>query len=221
MPFFRKKSVVTEKRIVLPKVTWQKLEAIVVELGPDREVHLTYDNGKLELMTPLELHRRGDRLLESLLLVVADEADETLTNLGSILLMDPENDRAIQPFGAYYLDPLSRPITTRELDVTGIAAPDLAIELVIKPGTMNRLGIFETLGVQEVWAYTLEEQKDSFKGVLSLWELTDRGYKPIRSSVAFPFLSIPRIDQFITESETLGLSQALTLLRSWVSEAVG
>ena len=221
MPFFRKKTVASEKRIVLPNVTWQKLEAIVVELGPDREVHLTYDNGKLELMTPLELHRRGNRLLESLLLVVADEADETLTNLGSILLMDPENDRAIQPFGAYYLDPLSRPITTRELDVTGIAAPDLAIELVIKPGTMNRLGIFETLGVQEVWAYTLEEQKDSFKGVLSLWELTDRGYKPIRSSVAFPFLSIPRIDQFITESETLGLSQALTLLRSWVSEAVG
>ena len=221
MPFFRKKTVASEKRIVLPNVTWQKLEAIVVELGLDREVHLTYDNGKLELMTPLELHRRGNRLLESLLLVVADEADETLTNLGSILLMDPEHDRAIQPFGAYYLDPLPRPITTRELEMTGIAAPDLAIELVIKPGTMNRLGIFETLGVREVWAYTLEEQNDSFKGVLSLWELTDRGYKPIRSSVAFPFLSIPRIDQFITESETLGLSQALTLLRSWVSKALG
>ena len=52
MPFFQKKSVASEKRIVLPKVTWQKLEEIVVELGPDREVHLTYDNGKLELMTP-------------------------------------------------------------------------------------------------------------------------------------------------------------------------
>ena len=218
MSFFQKKSVVTEKRIVLPNVTWQKLEEIVVELGPDRAVHLTYDAGKLELMTPLELHRRGDRLLESLLLVVADEADETLTNLGSILLMDPESNRAIQPFGAYYLDHLPRPITTRELDVTGIPAPDLAIELVIKPGTMNRLAIFETLGVREVWAYTLEEQKDSFKGMLSLWELTDRGYQRIDSSVAFPFLSILRIDQFITESETLGLSQALTLLRSWVAD---
>ena len=73
MSFFQKKSVVTEKRIVLPNVTWQKLEEIVVELGPDRAVHLTYDAGKLELMTPLELHRRGDRLLESLLLVVADD----------------------------------------------------------------------------------------------------------------------------------------------------
>ena len=220
MSFFHKKSVATEKRIVLPNVTWQKLEAILVELGPDREVHLTYDRGKLELMTPLELHRRGDRLLESLLLVVADEADETLTNLGSILLMTPENDRAIQPFSAYYLDHPPKPITTRELDVTGIAAPDLAIELVIKPGTMNRLAIFETLGVPEVWAYTLEEQNDSFKGVLSLWELTDRGYRSIDSSIAFPFLSIPRIDQFMTDSETLGLSQALTLLRSWVASAI-
>ena len=220
MSFFHKKSVATEKRIVLPNVTWQKLEAIVAELGPDREVHLTYDRGKLELMTPLELHRRGDRLLESLLLVVADEADETLTNLGSILLMAPENDRAIQPFSAYYLDYPPKPITTRELDVTGIAAPDLAIELVIKPGTMNRLAIFETLGVPEVWAYTLEEQNDSFKGVLSLWELTDRGYRSIDSSVAFPFLSIPRIDQFMTDSETLGLSQSLTLLRSWVASAL-
>ncbi|MBC7514950.1 MAG: hypothetical protein H7237_00715, partial [Alkalinema sp. FL-bin-369] len=52
----------------------------------------------------------------------------------------------------------------------------------------------------------------------SLWELTDRGYQRIDSSVAFPFLSILRIDQFITESETLGLSQALTLLRSWVAD---
>jgi Uma2 family endonuclease len=221
MPFFRKKSMISEKRIVLPKVSWQKLEAVVTELGPEREVHLTYDRGKLEMMTPLDLHLRGDRLLESLLLVVADEADEQLANLGSILFMKPADDRAIQPFSAYYLDHPPRPITTRELDLTDLIAPDLAIDIMIKEGSMNRLSIFETMGVPEVWAYTLEEQEDSLKGVLALWGLTDRGYQPLSSSILFPFLSLDRIDQFLSESELLGLSQALALLRSWAESAIG
>ncbi len=219
MPFFRKKSIVTEKRIVLPKVSWPKLEAVIAELGPEREVHLTYDRGKLEMMTPLEVHRRADRLLDSLLLVVADEADERLINLGSILLLKPEDDRAIQAFSTYYLDYPPRPITTRELDVTDIAAPDLAIDIVIKDGNINRLSIFESMGVAEVWVYSLEEQPESLRGVLAIWALTDRGYRQVSSSVGFPGLSIARIDQFLSESETLGLSQALTLLRSWAEQA--
>jgi Uma2 family endonuclease len=221
MPFFRKKSVISEKRIVLPKVSWQKLEAVVTELGNEREVHLTFDRGKLEMMTPLEVHSRGDRLLESLLLVVADEADETLTNLGSVLMMKPEDDRAIQAFSIYYLDYPPRAITTRELDLTGIAAPDLAIDIAIKEGVMNRLSIFESMGVAEVWVYTLEEQAESLRGVLAIWGLTDRGYVQRPASMAFPFLSITRIEQFLSESETLGLSQALTLLRSWAESAIG
>lgn len=219
MPFFRKKSIVTEKRVVLPKVNWEKFGAIVEELGAEREVSLTYDRGKLEMMTPLDLHTRGNRLLESMLLVIADEAGEQLHNLGSILLMRPEEGRAIQPFAAYYLETPPRPIVTRELDVSDIVAPDLAVDIVIKEGSIDRLSLFETMAVPEIWRYNLEEQEESLRGTLTILELTNQGYQPARMSTAFPFLSIERINEFLSESETLGLSQSLTILRSWAKQA--
>ena len=43
MLFFSKKNVITEKRILLKKVTWPKFAEILNELGNDRTVNLTYD----------------------------------------------------------------------------------------------------------------------------------------------------------------------------------
>ncbi len=214
MLFFGKKSVITEKRILLKKVTWLKFTEILNELGNDRTVNLTYDRGRLELMTPQDIHDRARRLLDSLLIVMADEADETLYGLGSILLVNPENGQAIQPFAAYYFDYPPVPITGLELDVTNIAPPDLIIDVVLGEGTIPRLPMVESMGVSEVWRYRSQVTEGAVQGELEIWHLTSAGYRLTEMSLAFPELSVMRIQAFITESDTLGLSKALTLLRS-------
>lgn len=213
MLFFGKKSVIAEKRILLKKVTWPKFIEILNELGNDRTVNLTYDRGRLELMTPQDIHDRAQRLLDSLLVVIADESDETLHGLGSILLVNPQDGQAIQPFAAYYLDYPPKPITGLELDVTSIAPPDLIVDVMLGEGSIPRLPMFESMGISEVWRYRSQVTEGAVNGELEIWQLTSAGYRLSEMSLAFPELSGMRIQAFIAESDTLGLSKALTLLR--------
>lgn len=218
MLFFGKKNVITEKRILLKKVNWIKFTEILNELGRDRTVHLTYDRGRLEMMTPLELHDRTQRLLDSLLIVIADESDETLHSLGSILLTQPNEGLAIQPFAAYYLDYPPKPITTRELDISQIAPPDLVIDVMLGDSSINRSAIFEAFQIPEVWCYRAQVTEGAVQGNLEILQYTSNGYISTQDSLAFPKLTIDRIHEFIAESDTLGLSKALTVLRSWAEE---
>ncbi len=219
MLFSGKKKVITEKRILLKKVNWLKFTEILNELGRDRTVHLTYDRGRLEMMTPQEIHDRTQRLLDSLLIVIADESDETLHGLGSILLTHPEEGLAIQSFAAYYLDYPPRPITTRELDISQIAPPDLVIDVMLGESSINRSAIFEAFQIPEVWCYRAQQMTEgAVQGSLEIFQYTSNGYMATRESLAFPQLSIDRIQEFIAESDTLGLSKALTVLRSWAEE---
>lgn len=213
--FFRKQPTATEKRILLKDVSWQKLQTVLAELGADRTVQLTYDRGQLEMMTPLEEHDRCNRLLESLILVLADELGDDLVSLGSMLLMHPEMGRAIQPMAAYYLEADPAIAQAPALDVTQNPPPDLAVEIIIKDGTLKRLALYESLGIPEVWQYITTVGDQVLQGNLTIWHLTDQGYVAQPHSNAYPFLSVDKIKEFLAESETLGLAKALTLLRSW------
>ncbi len=218
MLFSGKKSVITEKRILLKKITWPKFIEILNELGRDRTVHLTYDRGRLEMMTPQEIHDRTQRLLDSLLIVIANESDETLHSLGSILLTQPDEGLAIQSFAAYYLDYPPKPVTTRELDLSQIAPPDLVIDVMLGDGSIDRSAIFEAFQIPEVWSYRAQMTEGAVQGNLEIFQYTSNGYVSASNSLAFPQLSIDRIQEFIAESDTLGLSKALTVLRSWAEE---
>ncbi len=220
MFFSSKKNVITEKRILLKKVNWTKFTEILNELGRDRIVHLTYDRGRLEMMTPLEIHDRTQRLLDSLLIVIADESNETLHSLGSILLTQPDQGLAIQPFAAYYLDYPPKPITTKELDISQIAPPDLVIDVILGEGSINRSAIFEAFQIPEVWCYRTQMTESAIQGNLEIFQYTASGYVATQESLAFPLLTVGRIQEFIAESDTLGLSKALTVLRSWAEETL-
>jgi Uma2 family endonuclease len=65
-----------EQRVILPNISWQKFEQILDELGEDRKVRLSYLRGKLEMMTPVAEHQRCHKLIESLILVMADELQQ-------------------------------------------------------------------------------------------------------------------------------------------------
>lgn len=214
---FRKKPVATEKRVLLKNISWAKLEELLAELGSDREAHLTYDRGRLEMMTPLEEHDRCNRLLESLLLVVADEMGDSLVSPGNVLLLQPEIGLAVQPMACYYLDNAPSLPPSGKLDVTQVPPPDIAIEIALQePDSPKRLALYEAMGVPEVWQYVTTVGDEVLKGNLKIWALDRDGYGPVETSPAYEFLSTARISEFLAESETLGLARALTLLRLWV-----
>jgi Uma2 family endonuclease len=213
-----KKPIATEKRVVLSGVNWQKFELLLDELGANRAVRMTYDRGKLEMMTPLEEHSRCSRLMESLILVFAEEVQLEVKPIGSILLKESEIGRAIQPESCYYVGREVRVRDRAELNMSEVPPPDLVVDVAIAEGKFDRLSIYDSFDVPEIWSYKTQTGEDALKGELRIYQRREGRYVQSPMSLLFPFLPGARIQEFLEQSDTLGLAQALQVLRSWIQE---
>ncbi|MGG6267738.1 Uma2 family endonuclease [Leptolyngbya sp. AN03gr2] len=212
-----RKPTPTEKRVTLSGVSWQSFEELLSELGQTRTSRLTYDRGKLEMMTPLEEHDRCLRLIESLILVLADELYLKIYSLGSVLLTLPDLGRAIQPDAMYSLEDIKLQ-KRAELDMNRADSPELAIEVAIGRGSLDRESLYVSMGVPEIWQYTTTVGDDVLKGSLQIYQLEGDRYIATENSKLFPTLPGARVQEFIEQSDTIGLAQALIVLREWSKE---
>jgi Uma2 family endonuclease len=213
-----RKPTATEKRVTLSGVSWQQFETLLEELGSERTARLTYDRGKLELMTPLEEHERCSRLIESLILVIADEMYLRVESIGSVLLMRRDLGCVAQPDAGYYLGKKGMVSRRAELDLNEAPPPDIALEVSITKSSLNKFAIYAALEIPEVWQYVTTIGDDVLKGNLLIYTLQNGQYVNCANSPAFPFLPAKRVLEFLDQSDKIGLAQALTVLRSWIKE---
>jgi Uma2 family endonuclease len=220
-----KKPAPTEKRVTLSGVSWQQFETLLDELGTNRVARLTYDSlgsphdrGKLEMMTPLEEHQRCSRLIESLILVFADELVLQVSSIGSVLLKRADLGCCIQPESCYYLDKEVEMRRRAELNLEQVAPPDLVLDVTINKSALNLFAIYAAMGIPEVWQYVTTIGDDVLKGNLVIYALQGDRYVPSTHSLAFPLLPSKRVLEFLEQSDSIGLAQSLILLKSWIKE---
>jgi Uma2 family endonuclease len=213
-----RKPTPNEQRVVLPSVSWSEFETLLKELGSNRTTRLTYDRGQLEMMTPLPEHDRCNRLIESLVMVLVDELRLSIEPMLPIFLKAGDRQRAAELDAGYYLQTLASHSHPTEVDLTQQPPPDLVVEIAINKSTLDKLKIYADLGIPEIWRYITKVGDDVLKGSLLIYQLQDYQYVQRESSVAFPMLSSDRILQFIQQSDSIGLVQALQILRHWAQE---
>lgn len=212
-----KKTLPTEQRVILSNVTWQQYEKLLSELGNERQTRLTYLRGKLEMMTPVEAHERCSRLIDSLILVLVDELKVPITSVVPATLKQIELDCATEPDACYYFEELSLPNKT-ELDLSRDMPPDLLVEVALTKSNLEKLPIYASLGIPEVWRYLTTAGEDMLKGKLLIYQLQRDGYVERTHSLAFPFLPAMRILEFMEQSDSMSLAAALRVLRAWIQE---
>ena len=206
----------TEQRVVLANVSWQQFENLLSELGEDRQTRLTYLRGKLEMMTPVEAHQRCSKLIDSLIVVIADELNAPITQFSPITLKQAELGYATEPDACYELE--ERPVQ-RSLDLSHELPPDLLVEVALTRSNLDKLPIYATLGLPEVWRYmTKPGEEEMLKGQLLIYHLQPEGYVERPNSLAFPFLPASRVLEFMEQSDSMSLSASLKLLRAWMQE---
>ncbi len=215
-----------EQRLVLPNVSWQQFETLLVELGQNRSARLTYARGKLEMMTPMADHERCRKLVESLILVVGDEIGVMVAAIAPVLIIHRELQCSIQPDACYYLKSQSIAEQPQEIDeivtvqLPDQPVPDLLVEVAMTKSGLNKFAICASLGIPELWQYVTTSGEDVLKGEMRIYQLQDRAYVECTQSPAFPFLPSSRILQFLQHSDALGLQQAIALLRDWCVQHV-
>lgn len=205
-------SIPAEQRTVLPNISWETLEALLIETGEDRGWRFAYDGSTLELMTPLFEHENPKIQFDRLIFALAEELEIEIKSAGSTTLKRQIANRGIEPDNCYYIHNEPAVRGKQKLDLETDRPPDLAIEIDITSSSVNKFDIYSALAVPELWRYDGR--------VLKFYQLTEGKYIESEFSIAFSLILVTEISKFIEQSKTMGEIALLKSFRAWVRQKI-
>lgn len=203
---------IAEQRVILSNISWQTFEQILKELGDNRGTRLAYNNGFLEIMTPLGPHENNNRFIDDLVRAITDELNLNMKKFGSLTMKRSKKLKGAEPDSCYYLqnEPLVR--NKQKIDLDKDPPPDLVLEIDMSSGSLDKLPIYAAIGVPELWRY------DGNKLEVFVLQQLDGEYEAVRQSPTFPWMPIDVIPRFIRQSLVDGETVTLRAFRAWVRE---
>ena len=201
-----------ETRLVLEPVSWGLYQQILRELGDNRGKRLTYDNGRLEIMSPSDLHERVKTIAARLVETYAAAMGIAVEGYGSMTMDREELQQGIEPDECYYVQSFHRLPEAQRLDMATDPPPDLAIEVDISPPGVAKQPIYAALGVGEIWRYDGARFR-----VLRRTE--DGGYVEKQESGCFPDLPLEQFNRFVQIGLKSRQPAALQALLAWLTES--
>ena len=170
-----------EQRVLLQGVSWQQYEGLLATLGDDfPSLRLSYLEATLEIMTNSPEHAELKKIIGMLMEAYFQETQTRFHAIGSATFRKAANQRGLEPDECYCLG--------QKKDL-----PDLAIEIVLSSGAIDKLEIYRGLGIPEVWIW----QRDRF----TVYRLRSTGYKLITASELLPALNLDWLASYVKPEE--------------------
>jgi Uma2 family endonuclease len=201
-----------ENRTILQPISWTTFNNLLRELGNHRNTRLTYHQAVLEIMTPLGEHENNNRFIDDIVRILAEELNLPLKKMGSLTLKKDNLQQAVEPDSCYYItqEPLVR--NKQNIDLNIDPPPDLVLEIDITNTSLNKLPIYASLQVPEIWRYNGRSLQ------VFVLDLTRREYNQVTSSPTFPQLNIEIIPQLISQSLIVGETATLKAFRDSIRQ---
>lgn len=163
-----------ERCLTFYGISWSKLEAIEAAFENVAGVRFTYLDGILEIMTVSPEHEETKSTIGLLLEAYMRQKGIRFFVKGGPTLGSEEQNAKKEPDESYNLE-------------TKKAIPDLVIEVIFTSGGINKLELYQRIGVPEVWFWE--------DGLLKLYRLRDR-YEQIERSELLPDLDIALLSRY-------------------------
>lgn len=173
-----------EPRFVLQGVPWWTYVALRDALDDHAGLKLTYLEGTLELMSPSMLHEDAKKIIARLLEAWATERRVDLRGFGSTTFRREARQRGLEPDECYKLG---------KLEEDGV--PDIAIEVVVSSGLVDKMAVYAGLGVPEVWIW------QPSTGAIVVNRLIGGAYQRRERSEVLPSLDLVELAKFVKPGE--------------------
>ena len=187
---------------------WETYESLVADVG-EQHVFITYDEGRMVLMPPLQVHDLRKKLIARMIELASVELGIPVACYGSSTWRRKDLKKGIEADECYYVQNERRVRGKTEFDLTHDPAPDLVIEVEHTHHPLDRAAIYAAFRVNEVWRH--DGTRLHF---LKLGD--DRAYHPIATSDAFPFLTPEVIERHLALVPSAGDHAAILAFREWV-----
>ena len=198
-----------QQHIVLDDVSWDLYERLLEEVG-NRPIRMTYDDGRLEIMSPLPKHDRWSRRIGLMIHLACLELNIPMVPLGSTTFRDAAKRKGLEPDECFYVEHAKAAMKMDEaFDPAVDPPPDLAVEVDITRRSVAREPIYAALGVPELWRFDGTRLTVLVPGA--------RGrYEPRSSSVSFPFLPIAELEGFLSRLRNENDTSVMRDFQQWV-----
>jgi len=191
-------------------IDWQQFENILKDLGEHRAARIAYDNGTLEIMTPLPEHEYYKEAIGIAVQDIAEELEINYESYGSTTWRQEKKIAGVEADNCFYFQNEALVRGRLDVNLNQDPPPDLALEIDITSKSLDRFGIYARLGVPEIWCY------DS--GELKIYQLQNGEYVESQISMVFPGLPIRELPKLIEQNRADGRLAIRRAVRQWVRE---
>ena len=185
----------SEERRVFDRVAWAQYEALVADLGDKSPYRVHFLAGVLEIVSPSRNHESGKTRIGTLLEIYFVETETEYFPMGSTTLKRPEQGAGGEPDESYCIG------TDKDF-------PDLAIEVIVTSGSINRLELYRRLGVQEVWFWQGDRLSLYHQRPAAPQFAETAGYEPVIQSELLPDLDIDLLTRCLQNPSPLAAAKA-------------
>jgi Uma2 family endonuclease len=200
-----------EQRFTFYDVDWSFYETMLRRIA-DRHVFLTYDRGRMELMSPSYRHDKSARRIALIIDILSEELQIPILGAKSTTLRREDLEQGLEPDECFYIQGESAMRGHDEIDLTRDPPPDLAVEVEISHRLSGRERIYANLGVAELWRYDGQH--------LRLFELQEDQYVPCGQSRFFPNAPVRELERFLVGYADLDDTAWKRQFRQWVQAEV-
>ena len=194
--------------LILTGVPWEAYEQLLTDLGDSSGKRVTYDNGRLEVMSPSLKHERFTRVIERLACAIAEAADVPIECLGSMTYKQEWLARGVEPDACFYIKNAAPIIGKERIDLNIDPPPDIVVEIDISHESSTKFAIYAGMGVPELWHCCDQQAR--------IYSLIDESYVEIEASVVFPALTSEVLSQFLEQALSEGQTATVKSFRQWL-----
>lgn len=192
----------------IPAFSWEDYEQLLAELGDDYHVRVSYDNGCVEIMSPLPMHEEFANMVLWISREITRALGVKLETCGSMTLRSVPQRKGAEPDSCFYVQNAARIIGQRRLDFDVDPPPDIVVEIDVTNESQSKFPIYAALGVPEIWRYDGH--------TAAFYTLINAEYVATAYSRAFPFLPCTLLAQWIEQSKLEGQDATLDTVRAWM-----
>lgn len=193
--------------VILPGISWATYESLLKDYAAFAGVRLNYDRGKLEIMTPGPEHENFSRKIEDAAAAIAEAQERDIEPYGSMTFKRADIERGFEPDSCFYIERAEEMRDRKVIDLSVDPAPELVIEVDDTSPSLQKLPLYASVGVREVWRYK--------NGKITIYGLDDGAYSERENSLAFPELSRTKLEEFIEQSRTMRRPDWMRGIREW------
>jgi Uma2 family endonuclease len=196
--------------LLLHNIDWRTYLRLLRAFAERPGVRLAYDDGDIEIMSPLLYHDDNSRFLFQLVVVLTEELGKPIRFGGSTTLKRRLKRKGIEADECFWIDNAPKMAGKKRLNLRKDPPPDLAIEIDVSRSSINRFGIYAGIRVPEIWRYE--------RGNLVFYWLNEAGaYENAQTSRSFPGLRPADLLPFLLKAhEASDENAVIREFRDWV-----